>query len=355
MEPITFMLFGLRAAIRLEYIAYTPEPIEGAHTISINKSSPRATPLLSIVVGETSMSPPILVIRLAEDGRLAESTLPLSDIPGYLPGHPPSQAQVEAFITTALTRAGVLGRSAPLHAPIADSLPLHATLKVCTACRRWERVDETIRLYRCSGCKTFWFCDERCARAAWSSLRHQVSCRYEQAIRLQIALEGGWDYFSQLKAPLVSAHVSVRKLTSQRARLTTEIKSLRRDWDQHWSEELAAADEIDWAYLSSRLTMTHMYLEEMLAESFDVNTKRVNAIALVQNIRGCMRGLTLTLMGYMRDIYIINTCMMEMHTAGAVLMCAEGLQYVASVILWKYPADTFRDSENQWSELSTMI
>lgn len=337
MEPISFILFGLQAAIRLEYIAYVPEPLEGVHTISINKSSPRATPLLSIIVGETIVSPPEFVIRLTEDGRPVE--LPLSDILRQSPGYPlsqaPSQAQVEAIIMTALVREGVLGRSTSPQAPVATSLPLHATLKVCTACRRWERIDdEDVRMHRCGGCKVAWFCDEQCAEAAWSATRHKVSCRYEEAVRLQIALEGHWDYFLRLKPPFASAQRLVHTLISRGATLTTEVKSLRQDWHRCWPTELAAApDEINWAYLGSRSITTHRFLEEKLVELFDVDIEKDKALALAQNIRNRQRDLTRVMMGQMEDIYAVNTRMMEMHTAGVVLMRAEGLQYVLSVIL----------------------
>lgn len=336
MEPISFVLFGLQAAIRLEYIAYVPEPLEGVHTISINKSSPRATPLLSIVVGETSISPPVFIIRLTEDGRPAE--LPLLDnlrpSPGHPPSQAPSQAQVEAIIMTALVRAGVSGRSTSLQAPVATPLPLHATLKVCTACRRWECIDGVFRLHRCSGCKIAWFCDEQCAEAAWSATRHKISCRYEQAVRLQIALEGHWDYFLRLKPPFASAQCLVHTLISRGAALTAEVKSLRQDWHRCWPTELAAVpDEINWAYLGSRSITTHRFLEEKLVELFDADIQKDKALALAQNIRNRQRDLTRVMMGQMEDIYTVNTQMMEMHTAGAVLMRAEGLQYVLSIVL----------------------
>lgn len=163
----------------------------------------------------------------AEDGNPIDPILPLSTFPGYQADQPPTTTdEAKSIITATLIDAGVI-RGPTGSTKI--SLPEHATLKACNACHRWEHIGEAEeeRLLRCSGCGTAWYCDERCAKAAWSASNHKVTCHYEAAVRLQISLEDRWTYFSTLRIQIESMEGSLESLGEEISRLAAQVAFIR--------------------------------------------------------------------------------------------------------------------------------
>lgn len=285
-------------------------------------------PRYSIVAGGIGHTRPEWMIRLAGDGTPAEPTLPLSQIPGYPANQSPTLIEVNVAITTTLIQAGAI-RILTTGDESEFSLTEHATLKVCAACHRWEHVDEheEERLRRCSGCEIVWFCDEQCARAAWSN--HKVGCRYEEAARLQIALEDHWEYFATLRPHDESARERVRSRVSDSAKLAEEVTGIRQNWHQVWPELLANALESgDWVSLCDHATIAHRQLEEKVVELFAADQRKDKAAALANEVRKLNVRLARAMMQKMSGIRETNAKMMELEARGVVRMRAKGLQYV---------------------------
>lgn len=327
MCPLSFDLFGLKAGIRVEYIPHVPVPLEGSDVVSITRYSARATPHLSIIARDTNQRPSEWTIHLAEDGSPCDPIPPLSTFPGYQADQSSTTVETKSMIKAALIDAGVIRDPASVDA-VGISLAEHATLKVCGACHRWENIDENEanRLSKCSGCKTAWFCDEKCARVAWSAI-HKVGCHYEAAVRLQTALEGQWIRFSTLRLEIESLEARKESLSNQISRIAMEVTFIRQSWERIWPDELALIMQGgDWVPLCNQTTSTHRILEEKQTELFAFERSKDQLRAHLEEAQKTHRKVARKLMGQMAGARTTNTKMLKLETSGVVCMRVEGLQ-----------------------------